>query len=307
MYPEIQQFILSVRRHNPEARTWRNYACDLKLFANAISETPLSEVTPKHIDQFVEAQRSFKPTTINRRLAAVVSLYRFLDLPCPVRSHRHRVKEPERLARPLSPDELQRFFAVIHDSRDRAMFLLMRFCGLRIAEVAGLKVEDVQLPRLFVHGKGSRERTVYVADEAAQALKTWQSERPSVESEFVFLTYQDKGMSTIAIHKRLMIYRTLSGVSLTAHRLRHSFASMLLSAGVPVTTIQTLMGHRRLETTQGYLLIDDQRVRQDYNTACTQIKDWLAEKGVMSREKKSSHRWMMNPRRNSPVQPFLSM
>ena len=57
---------------------------------------------------------------------------------------------------------------------------------------------------------------------------------------------------------------------------------MLLAAGVPVTTIQILMGHRRLETTQGYMLIDDQRVRADYNAACARIKDWQAEKGASS-------------------------
>jgi len=290
MHPEIQQFIQSIRRHNPEARTWRNYACDLSLFTGVIGDTPLNEITPKEIDRFVSVQveRGLKPTTVNRRLAAVVSLYYFLGLPCPVRSHRHRLREPQRLARPLSNDELSRFFAVIHDHRDRAMFLLMRSCGLRRAEVAGLKMADLQLPRLIVRGKGLRERTVYTTAEVRQALQAWLAERPDVESEFVFLSYQNQGLSTTAIHKRLMIYRQLSGVNLTAHRLRHSFASTLLAAGAPVTSIQKLMGHRRLETTQGYLQVDHQRVRQDYLAACKRLEGWSREKGARLRWRKTA-------------------
>ena len=280
MHSEIEQFIQSVRRHNPTAKTWRSYSSDLRLFASLTGEVSPNQVTPKDIDCFVNVQveRGFKPTTINRHLGTVVSLYRFLGLPCPVRARRHRLREPQRLARPLSGDELRRFFAVIHDPRDRAMFLLMRFCGLRIAEVAGLKVADLQLPRLIVRGKGSRERTVYAMDEVRQALEAWQDVRPAVENEFVFLSYQNQGLSTTAIHKRLMGYRQIAGITMTAHRLRHSFATSLMAAGAPVTSIQKLMGHRRLNTTRSYILIEDQQVKSDYLSASSRIAGWKLEK-----------------------------
>ena len=280
MNSKIEQFIQSVHRHNPTAKTWRSYSSDLRLFASLTGEVSPNQITPKDIDRFVNIQveRGFKPTTINRHLGTVVSLYRFLGLSYPVRSHRHRLREPQRLARPLSGYELRCFFAVIHDPRDRAMFLLMRFCGLRIAEVAGLKMDDLRLPRLIVRGKGSRERTVYATNEVRQALDAWLDVRQAVESKFVFLSYQNQGLSTTAIHKHLMIYRQMAGISITAHRLRHSFATSLLAAGAPVTSIQKLMGHRRLNTTRSYILIEDQQVKNDYLSASSRIAGWKLEK-----------------------------
>ena len=292
MHSEIEQVIQSVRRHNPTAKTWRSYSSDLRLFSSLTGDVSPTQITPIDIDRYVNEQvaRGFKPTTINRHLGTVVSLYRFLGLPCPVRSRRHRLREPQRLARPLSSDELGCFFAVIHDPRDRAMFLLMRFCGLRIAEVASLKMDDLQLPRLIVRGKGSRERTVYATEEVQQALEAWQTERPAVESKFVFLSYQNKGMSTTAVHKRLMVYRRISDVNLTAHRLRHSFATSLLAAGAPVTSIQKLMGHRRLDTTRSYILIEDQQVKSDYLSASSRIAGWKLEKKWRSGARTRSNR-----------------
>ena len=100
MNSEIKQFIQSVRRYNPTAKTWRSYSSDLRLFANLTGEVSPTQVTPKDIDRFINEQveRGFKPTTINRHLGTVVSLYRFMGLSCPVRSRRHRLREPQRLA-----------------------------------------------------------------------------------------------------------------------------------------------------------------------------------------------------------------
>jgi site-specific recombinase XerD len=90
-------------------------------------------------------------------------------------------------------------------------------------------------------------------------------------------------MSTTAIHKRLMRYREQAGVQLTAHRLRHSFANDLLSADVPITSIQKLLGHRWLETTQIYVAANDSQactwrcgpgVQADYYAACDKLEDW---------------------------------
>jgi site-specific recombinase XerD len=97
-----------------------------------------------------------------------------------------------------------------------------------------------------------------------------------VPADFVFLSYRGDGLSTTAIHKRLMGYRQAAGVSLSAHRLRHSFANDLLSADVPVTTIQKLLGHRWLETTQIYVLANDRQVQADYYAACQRLASWAA-------------------------------
>jgi site-specific recombinase XerD len=149
---------------------------------------------------------------------------------------------------------------------------------LRISEVANLQLVDLYLdeqpPRLVAHGKGSRERSVYLSPQAERALGAYLAERPPAPSDFVFLSYLGDGLSTTAIHKRLMVYREQANVNLTAHRLRHSFANDLLTADTPVTSIQKLLGHRWLETTQVYVDANDQQVRDDYYAACDRLESW---------------------------------
>jgi site-specific recombinase XerD len=285
MLKEINAFVNWLRRRNPQARTWRDYRYDLKQFAAVVGDKPPGSVTLRDVDDFViqQAQRGFKPATINRRLAAVTSLYTFLSdddpgLMCPVLSHRHGLREPQRLPRPVQPEILSQFFAVIEDNRDRAMFTLMLRCGLRISEVAQLQLVDLYLaetlPRLVANGTGSKERSVYLSPQAERVLLAYLRERPPVQSTFVFLSYLGEGMSTTAIHKRLMRYREQTGVRLTAHRFRHTFACDLVNANVAVTTIQKLLGHAWLETTQTYVAANDRQVQADYEAACNALEDW---------------------------------
>ena len=296
MLSEIERFVNWVRRRNPLARTWKDYTFDLHQFAALVGDCPPAAVTFREVDRFVDAQRSkgFQPTTINRRLAALVSFYNFLseedtNLVCPVLLHRHYLRERERLPRPVQEDNLRAFFAAINETRppkgepdnrvrDRAMFILMLRCGLRIGEVAGLQLADLFLsephPRLVTHGKGSRERSVYLSPQAEKALRTYLKQRPITPCDTIFLSYQKTGLSTTAIHKRLMRYRSAASVSITAHRLRHSFANDLLNANVPVTSIQKLLGHRWLETTQIYVQANDHQVAADFYAACQKLESW---------------------------------
>jgi site-specific recombinase XerD len=222
MLVEIDRFVNWLRRRNPEARTWRDYCYDLKQFAAAIGDRPPGSVTFHDVDRFVsqQAARGFKPATINRRLAAITAFYTFLadedpNLVCPVLPHRHGLRQPQRLPRPVQAEDLRRFFAVIQDARDRAIFTLMLRCGLRISEVATLRLVDLYLdephPRLVVRGKGSKERSAYLSTQAEQALRAYLAARPLATSDFVFLSYLGDGLSTTAIHKRLMRYRAQAG------------------------------------------------------------------------------------------------
>jgi len=282
---EIEQFVNWVHRRNPEARTWKDYGYDLRFFVQVVGDRPPNQITFHDVDQFVgcQSERGFKATTINRRLAAVMALYLFLsdeddNLICPVLYYRHHLREPQRLPRPVQEQDLKQFFAVIESKRDRAMFLLMLRCGLRISEVATLHLVDLYLdedhPRLVVRGKSSRERSVYLSPQAERALRAYLAERPSVACDFAFLSYQNKGLSTTSIHKRLMRYREMAGLHITAHRLRHSFATDMVNADAAVTSIQKLMGHRWLETTQIYIMANDKQVCADYYAASERIESW---------------------------------
>jgi site-specific recombinase XerD len=102
-------------------------------------------------------------------------------------------------------------------------------------------------------------------------------ERPSATSNFVFLSYQGNGLSTTAIHKRLIKYRDEAGVHLNAHQLRHSFANDLVEADIPITSVQKLMGHAWLATTQLYLTANDRKVQADFYAAAQQLDSWQTE------------------------------
>jgi site-specific recombinase XerD len=293
MLAEIERFVNWAHRRSPEAHSWRDYRCDLQFFVEIVGDRPLRDITFHDVDNFIAGQsaQGFKPSTINRRLATVISLYAFLapeddNLVCPVLPRRHHLREPQRLPRPMQEDDLRQFFAVITNLRDRAAFLLMLRCGLRISEVANLCLDDLYLnedfPRMIIHGKGSRERAVYLSPQAEHALREYLATRSAAASDFVFLTYQNQKFSSHAIHLRLMRYRKESAISITAHRLRHSFASDLVSVDVPVTSIQKLMGHRWIESTQTYVMANDHQVQSDYYAASQKLEGWtLSPRGML--------------------------
>jgi site-specific recombinase XerD len=285
MLSEIERFVNWTRRRSPEARTWRDYGYDLRLLIEVVGDHPPQNITFREIDRFiaVQSEKGFKASTINRRLASVISLYEFLaaeddELVCPVIVRRHHLRQQQRLPRPVQEGDLKRFFSVIEDKRDLAMFLLMLRCGLRIGEVAALRLADLYLdedyPRLVVHGKGSRERGVYLSPQAKHGLLEYLAERPVAQSEFVFLSYLEEGLSTTSIHNCLLKYRQMAGAQITAHRLRHSFANDMLNADAPITSIQKLMGHRWIESTQTYVMANDRQVCRDYYAACAKLEGW---------------------------------
>jgi site-specific recombinase XerD len=291
MLSEARQFVNWLRRTNPGSHTWKDYASDLKYFAAAVGDRPLGQINFQDVDAFVVQQcaRGFKPKTVNRRLTTIAALYEYFSpedesLVCPVYYDRHHLREPKRLPRPVHSDDLVHFFAAIpgghnlEDIRDRAMFSLMLRCGLRIGEVAALRLNDLYLqeaiPRMVVSGKGARQRSAYLSSQALCVLRAYLDLRPRCRDEHVFLTYQFKGLSTHAIQMRLEHYRKLAGVNFTCHQLRHSFASDLNEVDTPITSIQALMGHQWLETTMLYVQANDKKVRSDFLAASQKLEGW---------------------------------
>lgn len=119
MLAETERFVNWVRWRSPEARTWRDYGYDLLFFVQIVGDRPPGAVTVHDVDKFLATQSElgFKSSTINRRLAAIVSLYAFLapddeTLVCPVLPRRHHLREPQRLPRPVQEADLQHFFAL---------------------------------------------------------------------------------------------------------------------------------------------------------------------------------------------------
>ena len=179
-----------------------------------------------------------------------------------------RPKIQRALPRVLSVEQVDSLLAAIDTSeplgiRDRALFELVYSCGLRISEVAGLLMGNVHLQErmLIVLGKGSKERVLPFGDAAYEWLSLWIREgRPAIVGSKlvaeVFVNYRGQPLSRKGIWKRFQELEALSGVTAKVHTLRHSFATHLLSGGADLRSVQELLGHSDLSTTQIYTHIE---------------------------------------------------
>jgi len=163
--------------------------------------------------------------------------------------------------------------AVCH--RDVAILETIYSCGLRVSELCGLRVADLDPAEqlVCVRGKGKRERRVPISRTALAAIERyWEvlAKRPESESP-VFLSQTKKvsALSHVTLQRRLKTYLALAGLdpSLTPHKLRHSYATHLLDAGADLRSVQELLGHAHLVTTQGYTHVTTERLKQAYERA----------------------------------------
>jgi site-specific recombinase XerD len=180
---------------------------------------------------------------------------------------------PKPLPRHLKDDQVTRLLGVITDIRDRAMFMLMLRCGLRVQEVAQLTVDAVEYQRrqIFVsNGKGGKDRVVYMSEDARSALLAYLAQRSS-KARGLFLVQKGpmrgRPLSVRGIQKRMEYYARKSQLNVSCHRLRHTMATQLLNADADLATIQDLLGHGQITTTQRYCRVANLKVQRDYYQA----------------------------------------
>jgi site-specific recombinase XerD len=254
---------------------------DLVLFFSWAKQPP-GAITSHHVDEYVKhcIAQGLSPITINRRLSALRSFYYFLsvvnEIPvqCPVILKRHFLRKPQHLPRNGGEEQIEMFFSHIHDPRDKAMFTLMLECGLRVGEVSDLSLDNVFLddqPQLRVHGKGDKYRIVYLSPPALNALQSWLTRRPTTKSRAVFINQRNKPLSVSGIQYLLKGYCAKAGISLTCHQLRHAFGRRMAEANMPVTSLQRLLGHKDVRTTQIYVCLSDTYLQAEYDKAISQV------------------------------------
>jgi site-specific recombinase XerD len=247
----------------------------------------------------------YAPATINRRLAAISGLFDFRSmrdpaLPNPVprtaaarRSaasqrtgllahldrpksrSRIRVREPRRLPRGLDRGEIAALLGSFRTVRDRAIAGLMLFSGLRSAEVLGLEVRDVDIPRRWVRvvGKGDKERRVPVDPDVAGLVQTYLlAERPDSASTTLFLvakgSHRGQPLTPAGLRTVFRYHRDRAGVPAGhPHSLRHSFGTALAESGVDLAVLQALMGHDRVDSSAAYIHLAPTHVRASYDAA----------------------------------------
>jgi site-specific recombinase XerD len=281
MFPEedIDGFEKYWRRRKPGKSTALHYASDAKIFFRWAHGYGPDDITVHAIDWFIEWQQSLgrAPSTIRRRVIAIRMFFDYyayshdLDIDNPVIPRRHFVDCGERLPRCVSDDELEQLFDAIGDHpRDYAMFTLMLHCGLRVGEVRRLEVGDIMMKgdefaRLRVQGKGQKERIVFLSPTAAQVLAEYLTVRPKNKVRQIFLNKKGASITITGIQLQLASYCNKAGIWITCHQLRHTFATRMIEGGMAVTSVQKLLGHASIRTTQRYIQVSDLQVEQDYH------------------------------------------
>ena len=273
-----------LKRRNYSGHTIKNYMHTLKQFVVWV-DVPLEAVTHKKLLAYLDylLDRGLQPKTVNCHLDSIRGFYHYLieeeqvAMVNPVkRGYTLRLSRP--LPRHLRDEEVERLLKVVHHQRDRALIMLMLRCGLRVEEVAQLKLAALDLRRsqVFVHqGKGAKDRVVYLSDDASEALVHYLRVRPTSRVKEVFLV--DKGrcwgqaISVRGIQKRLEHYARQAKIKVSCHQLRHTMATQLLNADPALVTIQDLLGHSRIRTTQRYCRVSNLKVQRDYYQAMTVV------------------------------------
>jgi integrase/recombinase XerD len=234
--------------------------------------------------EYSDGQR-YRPSSVARTLAAVRSFHRFLlregDTPVDPAEAVVRPKVPRNLPRPLDVSDVEAMLGAVSGGdvaamRNRAILETLYGAGLRISELIGLDVDDVDLEEgsVRVLGKGSKERVLPLGKYALGAVSAYLTRvRPmladSQSGPALFLNQRGGRLTRQGVTKILKATADRAGVSkrVTPHSFRHSFATHLLEGGADVRVVQELLGHATLTTTQVYTLVSGQRLRAEYDKA----------------------------------------
>jgi len=289
---EITNSILSYRRflkrRNFSVHTLSHYLNDLKQFLLWV-DVPIEQVEKAKIEQYIEhlLNESKKPKTINCHLNAIRRFYAYLseETELNIRNPASRVRPvrmPKPLPKHLKDAQIAILLAAVQKARDQAIFHLMLRTGLRVAEVVNLTFEDIDFERgrLWVRfGKGSKDRIVFMTTDVVRLIVAYLKCRPASDSRHLFLVekgkYKGQPISVRGVQKRMEYYVRKAGLQASCHHLRHSFATEMLNAGASLATIQDLLGHASIKTTQRYAKVSNIKVQQDYYKAMEEITKGL--------------------------------
>jgi len=288
---DFLQYLTQEKRMS--SHTVTNYQRDLKQLLTFLQSNELSlwqSIKSKHIRQFIVQlhRHGLAGRSIQRALSAIRSLYRFLIREGLADNNPalavQAPKSEKRLPATLDVDQMSALLDnttqdTLIACRDRAMMELFYSSGLRLAELAGLNIRDVDFgdQLVYVTGKGSKDRVIPIGSQAIKALQLWLDQRDELgffEQTAVFITQQGRRLAARSIQKRLEIRGKQGGISdkVHPHRLRHAFASHMLEASGDLRAVQELLGHADISTTQIYTHVDFQHLAKVYDAAHPRAK-----------------------------------
>lgn len=259
------------------------YSRDLTRFLQFLGKTKLSpfDIAQENITDYIATlQGNLSIRSIARNLSALKMFFRFLVSDGKIKGNPARrlgvPKLPQRLPEILTVHEVeillsQPTVSTHQGQRDKAMLELLYATGLRVSELVGLRVSNINLEAGYVRtmGKGSKERMIPMGEKALESLRLYLSNGrigllKKRSSPYLFINSRGKPLTRQGFWKIIKRYRTISGIKkeITPHILRHSFATHLLEGGADLRSVQIMLGHADISTTQIYTHITRERLKQ---------------------------------------------
>ncbi len=261
-----------------------SYCYDIKKFLNFLED---KEISLKRVDEAVllkfisDLRKNSELSTVARCITSLRLFFKFLEKEYGIDSEVMEIIEPPKKYKKL-PEvlDVEEVFKLLDQpdtgtplgKRDKAMLELMYATGVRVQELIDLKVSDVFLDEGFIRcfGKGGKQRMIPLTTEAKKWLSIYiRDVRPFLkrgrETETLFLNKDGRKLSRMGVWKILRKYVLKAGIrkNVHPHTLRHSFATHLLEGGADIRTVQVLLGHQKISTTEIYTQIDRQRLKED--------------------------------------------
>jgi integrase/recombinase XerD len=268
MTPLRQRYIDDLRLRNKSPRTIETYVLRVVLFARHFGKSP-EVLGPEELRAYQQhlIERRVSWSMFNQSVCALRFLYNVTLRRPHVITHLPFAKRPRVLPTVLSPEEVVRFLDAAWPGRDRTLLDVAYSCGLRLKELVGLQLADIDSARMVLHirhGKGQKERLVPLSPRLLAALRAyWRQYRPAVWL-FPGVNKPTQALTDGAVQR--ICQRTARRAGLTKrvhpHALRHSFATHLLEAGVDLLCVQVLLGHSHFNTTAKYLHVSMRRLQQ---------------------------------------------
>ena len=258
--------------------TVNSYENDIKAFSKWTTKTlglHIKNLNKIDINSYIAFlfKKGLKSSSVNRKISTLKAFYLFLK-----KKKIIKISPTEDVVMPklekylpvsMSETEVEKLLdspniSIPIEKRDKAMIEMLYATGMRISELTGLKITDIDTNRLVVKvlGKGSKERLIPYGEKAADSLNSYIKDRPKSNCKETFLSNRGTAITRGAFWQRIKVYiaRENLKISISPHTLRHAFATHLLNRGADLRSVQILLGHSDLSTTQIYTHIAKQRL-----------------------------------------------
>jgi site-specific recombinase XerD len=253
-------------------------------FYASTGKSELQDIVGEDLEVYVEHEqdRGIKITTVKTRLGYIWAFLRFLVeqdiIGERILRRKIRLRAPNFLPRAIAPSDVRKILAAVKETRDRALVLVLLRTGMRIGEVLGLKMQDLDVRDKKIHiyegEKNSLGRVVYLSDDALVALRLWLKKRDKSREYLFYGLNRDRICYSSAwnIFAQYLRQTGLRHKGYSIHSLRHTFASELLNAGMRLECLQLLLGHSDITMTRRYARLTDRSREEEYFRAMEVIE-----------------------------------